>query len=75
MFGEADPADFAPPVSAPEPTPIIRPVSLRATLEVRLLRYPRKRCASCTARRVLYAIAVNGTPMSGLICARCAGVR
>lgn len=75
VFGEADPADFAPRESATGQTPITRPVALRATLELRLLRYPRKRCDSCGVRRVRFAIAANGRPLTGLICARCAGVR
>jgi hypothetical protein len=76
-FGEADPRDFAPAESAPQQTnaPITRPVALRATLELRLLRYPRKRCDSCGIRRVRFAIAANGQPLTGLICAHCAGVR
>lgn len=75
VFGEADPADFAAPESAAQPTPVSRAVSLRATLYVRLQRYPRARCESCDRRRVLFAIAVNETQMSGLLCARCAGAR
>jgi hypothetical protein len=75
VFGEADPADYAPQESAEQQTPITRPVALRATLELRLLRYPRKRCDSCGVRRVRFAIAVNGQPVTGLICAPCAGLR
>lgn len=76
-FGEADPRDFAPPESAAQQTntPFVRPVALRATLELRLRRYARKRCDSCGVRRVRYAIAINGEPVTGLLCARCAGVR
>lgn len=75
VFGAAEMRDFAPPESATEQTAITRPVALRATLELRLLRYPRKRCDSCGVRRVRFAIAVNGSPVTGLICAPCAGVR
>ena len=72
-FGESDPRSFASAESAPRQT--IRPVALRATLELRLRRYSRKRCDSCGVRRVRYAIALNGEPVTGLLCARCAGVR
>lgn len=84
VFGEADPRLFALPESASEQTntpanranvTFIRPVALRATLELRLVRYQRKRCDSCGVRRVRYAITLNGTPVTGTICARCAGVR
>ncbi|MCU0477210.1 MAG: hypothetical protein MUE92_00440 [Chloroflexi bacterium] len=80
VFGEADPRLFALPESASEQTKaasvtFIRPVALRATLELRLVRYARKRCDSCGVRRVRYAITLNGNPVTGTICARCAGVR
>lgn len=77
VFGEADPADYTPPVSAPPQTndPERMEVALRATLHVGLARYPRARCASCLRRRVRYAITVNGYPMTAYLCALCAGVR
>jgi hypothetical protein len=77
VFGEADPRDFTPPEPASQqtPVPVSRPVSLRATLEIRLQRFPRRACESCGKRRVLFAIAVNFQPMSGYLCAPCAGTR
>lgn len=54
-------------------------LDLGVTLDVNVVRLPRRRCPSCSLRRVLYAVAVwakdhpAGTSVAK--CARCAGFR
>lgn len=74
VFGEADPKDYM-TEAAPVQIALVRPVALRASLDVRLVRYARSRCDSCQKRRVRYAIAVDHAVVTGYLCARCAGVR